>query len=221
MSLKRHRTMTKKNEEDLSKEQDKKIEDAEKAGEQVENIEQEAPQPFEEVSEQSNQDSEPQKETDSGSENESSEDEINALNEKVEEWKNKYLYLSAEFDNYRKRTIKEKAELILNGGEKTITAILPVVDDLERALANIKPDADPSAILEGVGLIHDKFIRILSQQGVKVIETNGQELNTDFHEAVAVVPGAEELKGRIIDTVETGYTLNDKVIRHAKVVVGN
>lgn len=217
MSLKRHRTMTKKNKEELSKEQEGTLEEPLQDGAQVENTVDSDTQVEEPVTQETGTPAAAEEVL----ENETLENEINTLKEEVEEWKNKHLYLSAEFDNYRKRTIKEKAELILNGSEKAITAILPVLDDLERALANIKPDADAGAIMEGVGLIHDKFIRILSQMGVKVIETEGQELNTDYHEAVAVVPGAEDLKGRIIDTVETGYTLNDKVIRHAKVVVGN
>lgn len=216
MSLKRYRTMTKKNEEQV-KEQDVMTEEPLQSDVQVENN----PDSATPASDAAPQEEESMVSETQASEKEALENEIKTLKEEVDEWKSKHLYLSAEFDNYRKRTIKEKAELILNGGEKAITAILPVLDDLERALANIKPDADAAAIMEGVGLIHDKFIRILSQQGVKVIETAGKELNTDFHEAVAVVPGAEELKGRIIDTVETGYTLNDKVIRHAKVVVGN
>jgi molecular chaperone GrpE len=135
--------------------------------------------------------------------------------------KDKYLRLSAEFDNYRKRTMKEKAELILNGGEKSISSILPIVDDFERALKNMETAEDVAAVREGVELIYNKFMTVLGQNGVKVIETKEQPLNTDFHEAIAVIPApAEELKGKILDCVQTGYTLNDKVIRHAKVVVG-
>ena len=129
--------------------------------------------------------------------------------------------MSAEFDNYRKRTMKEKAELILNGGEKSITSILPVVDDLERALKNMETATDVEAVKEGVQLIYNKFMNVLGQNGVKVIETQEQPLNTDYHEAIAVIPAPEEKKkGKILDCVQTGYTLNDKVIRHAKVVVG-
>ena len=135
--------------------------------------------------------------------------------------KDKYLRLSAEFDNYRKRTMKEKAELILNGGEKSISSILPIVDDFERALKNMETAEDVAAVREGVELIYNKFMTVLGQNGVKVIETKEQPLNTDFHEAIAVIPApAEELKGKILDCVQPGYTLNDKVIRHAKVVVG-
>ena len=135
--------------------------------------------------------------------------------------KDKYLRLSAEFDNYRKRTIKEKAELILNGGEKSISSILPVIDDLERAIKTMETANDVAAVKEGVELIYNKFISILGHNGVKVIETNDKPLDTDYHEAIAVIPApAEEQKGKILDCVQTGYTLNDKVIRHAKVVVG-
>ena len=139
----------------------------------------------------------------------------------IEEQKDKYLRLSAEFDNYRKRTIKEKAELILNGGEKSISSILPVIDDFERAIKTMETAKDVSAVKEGVELIYNKFRAVLAQNGVKVIETKDQPLDTDYHEAIAVIPApSEEQKGKILDCVQTGYTLNDKVIRHAKVVVG-
>ena len=139
----------------------------------------------------------------------------------IEEQKDKYLRLSAEFDNYRKRTIKEKAELILNGGEKSISSILPVIDDFERAIKTMETAKDVSAVKEGVELIYNKFMAVLAQNGVKVIETKDQPLDTVYHEAIAVIPApSEEQKGKILDCVQTGYTLNDKVIRHAKVVVG-
>ena len=139
----------------------------------------------------------------------------------IEEQKDKYLRLSAEFDNYRKRTIKEKAELILNSGEKSISSILPVIDDFERAIKTMETAKDVSAVKEGVELIYNKFMAVLAQNGVKVIETKDQPLDTDYHEAIAVIPApSEEQKGKILDCVQTGYTLNDKVIRHAKVVVG-
>ena len=139
----------------------------------------------------------------------------------IEEQKDKYLRLSAEFDNYRKRTTKEKAELILNGGEKSISSILPVIDDFERAIKTMETAKDVSAVKEGVELIYNKFMAVLAQNGVKVIETKDQPLDTDYHEAIAVIPApSEEQKGKILDCVQTGYTLNDKVIRHAKVVVG-
>lgn len=138
----------------------------------------------------------------------------------IEEQQDKYLRLSAEFDNYRKRTMKEKAELIKNGGEKTITAILPILDDLERAIKTMESSDDIKAMREGVELIHAKFLKILHQEGLQQIETNGKEFNTDYHEAIALVPApSEEQKGKILDCVQTGYLLNDKVIRHAKVVV--
>ncbi|MDR0961008.1 MAG: nucleotide exchange factor GrpE [Mediterranea sp.] len=146
---------------------------------------------------------------------------LDQANQTIEQEKDKYLRLSAEFDNYRKRTMKEKAELILNGGEKTISAILPVVDDFERALQNMASATDIAAVKEGVELIYTKFMSVLGQNGVKTIDAVGRPLDTDYHEAIAVVPAPEEAqKGVIIDCVQTGYTLNDKVIRHAKVVVG-
>ena len=146
--------------------------------------------------------------------------ELEKANEQIEEQKDKYLRLSAEFDNYRKRTMKEKAELILNGGEKSISSILPIVDDFERALKNMETATDVAAVKEGVELIYNKFMSVLGQNGVKVIETKEQPLDTDYHEAIAVIPAPNEaLKGKILDCVQTGYKLNDKVIRHAKVVV--
>lgn len=139
----------------------------------------------------------------------------------IEEQKDKYLRLSAEFDNYRKRTMREKAELILNGGEKSISSILPVIDDFERAIKTMETAKDVKAVKEGVELIYNKFMAVMAQNGVKVIETKDQPLDTDYHEAIAVIPApSEEQKGKILDCVQTGYTLNDKVIRHAKVVVG-
>lgn len=147
--------------------------------------------------------------------------ELEKANKQIEEQKDKYLRLSAEFDNYRKRTMKEKAELILNGGEKSISSILPIVDDFERALKNMETATDVAAVKEGVELIYNKFMSVLGQNGVKVIETKEQPLDTDYHEAIAVIPAPNEaLKGKILDCVQTGYILNDKVIRHAKVVVG-
>ena len=138
----------------------------------------------------------------------------------VREEKDKYLRLSAEFDNYRKRTLKEKAELIKNGGEKTLTAILPVLDDFERALKNMETSEETKAMKEGVELIFNKFQKILGQEGLQKIETEGKEFDTDFHEAIALIPApSEDLKGKILDCVQTGYMLNEKVIRHAKVAV--
>ena len=138
----------------------------------------------------------------------------------VSEERDKYLRLSAEFDNYRKRTLKEKAELIKNGGEKTLTAILPVLDDFERALKNMEASEETKAMKEGVELIFNKFQKVLGQEGLQKIETDGQAFDTDFHEAIALIPApSEDLKGKILDCVQTGYMLNEKVIRHAKVAV--
>ena len=138
----------------------------------------------------------------------------------VDELKDKHLRLSAEFDNYRKRTLKEKAELIKNGAEKTLVAILPILDDFERALKNMEASEETKAMREGVELIFNKFHKILNQEGLQVIETDGKEFDTDYCEAIALVPApSEDMKGQILDCVQTGYMLNDKVIRHAKVVV--
>jgi len=138
----------------------------------------------------------------------------------IDEQKDKYLRLSAEFDNFRKRTLKEKAELIKNGGEKAINAILPILDDLERALQNMQKAEDVKAIYEGVELIYQKFLKNLHQEGLEKMEPVGEAFDTDFHEAVALVPApSEEQKGKVLDCVQTGYKLNEKVIRHAKVVV--
>ena len=149
------------------------------------------------------------------------EDKLAAAETKVAELQDKYLRQVAEFDNYRKRTIKEKAELILNGAAKTITAILPILDDMERALKNMDKMEDVAAVKEGVDLIFQKFVKILGEQGVKKIETENADFNTDLHEAIAQVPApSDEMKGKIIDCVKTGYTLNEKVIRHSQVAVG-
>ena len=136
----------------------------------------------------------------------------------IDEQKDKYLRLSAEFDNFRKRTLKEKAELIKNGGEKAINAILPILDDLERALQNMQKAED--AIYEGEELTYQKYLKNLHQEGLEKMEPVGEAFDTDFHEAVALVPApSEEQKGKVLDCVQTGYKLNEKVIRHAKVVV--
>ena len=146
-------------------------------------------------------------------------DELAQLKQANDDLKDKYLRAVAEFDNYKKRTLKEKADLILNGGEKTISAILPVLDDFERAL-NDKTD-DPKAIKEGMELIYKKFVSTLESLGVKKIEAKDKDFDVDYHEAVAMVPGlGDEKKGKVIDCIQEGYMLNDKVIRHAKVAVG-
>ena len=146
-------------------------------------------------------------------------DPLEAAKAEIEELKKQALYKQAEFENFRKRTLKEKADLILAGGEKAITAILPVLDDFERALADKSDDAN--AIREGMELIFQKFQKTLESLGVKKIETEGADFNVDYHESIALVPGVgEDKKGKVIDCVQTGYTLNDKVIRFAKVAVG-
>ena len=147
-------------------------------------------------------------------------DPLEAAQEENAKLRDQLLRTIAEFENDKKRTLKEKAELILNGGEKTITAILPVLDDFERALADTHTD-DPAAIKEGMDLIFKKFIKTLEALGVKKIETLDKDFDVDYHEAIAMVPGmGDDKKGKVIDCVQTGYTLNDKVIRHAKVAVG-
>ena len=141
--------------------------------------------------------------------------------EKNADLQDRYLRQAAEFDNYRKRTMKEKAELIKSAAEKLIVAELPVVDDMDRALENMEKGSDAEACIEGFKLIVQKFKNILTQQGLEKIETEGQDFDTDFHEAIALIPApTEELKGKILDCVQQGYKLGDKVIRHAKVAVG-
>ena len=153
-------------------------------------------------------------------ETDSENDPLDTALDEILKLKDQLLRTVAEFENYKKRTLKEKAELILNGGEKTVAAILPVLDDFERALADTHTD-DPQAIKDGMELIFKKFTKTLEGLGVHKIETDGQDFNVDFHEAVAMVPGmGDDKKGKVIDCVQTGYTLNDKVIRHAKVAVG-
>lgn len=211
----------------MSQEKEIKIEDG-NAKEQVEN---------EQVSNQQAenpdaQQGDAQKETDTvadktadsndSADKKAEEAELNPLEKaqkEVEELKKQLLYKTAEFENYRKRTLKEKAELILNGGEKTIAAILPVLDDFERAIAD--KSEDPKAIKEGVQMIFNKFTKTLEGLGVEKIETADKDFDVDYHEAIAMVPGmGDDKKGKVIDCVQTGYTLNDKVIRHAKVAVG-
>ena len=151
----------------------------------------------------------------------SAEEQLEAANAEIASLKDQLLRKIAEFDNYRKRTIKEKTDLILNGGEKTIITILPVIDDLERALKNMKSADDVNAVLEGVELIYKKFMDILAKQGVSIIETKEADFDVDVHEAVAQLPApTPELKGKVMDCTLTGYKLNEKVIRHAQVVVG-
>ncbi len=147
--------------------------------------------------------------------------ELEVLKKKYDELNDSHLRLMAEFDNYRKRTLREKSELIKNGGESALTHLLPVVDDFERALQNIRSAEDIKAVTEGVELIYSKFMSYLSHQNVKPIETVGEPFDAETSEAVAMIPAPEpDMKGKVLDCVQTGYTLNDKVIRHAKVVVG-
>lgn len=147
------------------------------------------------------------------------EEQLEAAKKEVEQYKDKYLRAVAEFDNYRKRTLKEKAELLLNGSEKTVCAFLPILDDFERAIADKTEDVN--AIKEGMQIIFNKFNKTLESLGVKKIETEGKDFDVDFHEAVAMVPGmGDDKKGKVIDCLQTGYQLNEKVIRHAKVAVG-
>ena len=155
------------------------------------------------------------------SENPEEKDPLEAAQEEIELLKTQILYKTAEFDNYRKRTLKEKAELILNGGEKAVSAILPVIDDMERAMENGEKTEDPAVLREGMELIYHKFMKALEGLGVKKIDTENADFNTDLHEAVAMVPGmGDDKKGKVIDCLQTGYQLNEKVIRHAKVAVG-
>ena len=144
---------------------------------------------------------------------------LEQLQQENEKLKDQLLRTIAEFDNFRKRTTKEKSDLILNGGKKTVTAILPVLDDFERALEDGSTDVE--AVKAGMQMIFNKFIKTLEGMGVKKIDTQKADFNTDYHEAVAMVPGiGDENKGKVIDCVQTGYTMNDEVIRHAKVAVG-
>ena len=149
------------------------------------------------------------------------EDEIANLKSQIANLQDKYLRSVAEFDNYRKRTTKEKAELILNGGASTVKAILPVLDDMERAISNGEKTDDPQVLREGMELIYQKFQKTLEGLGVKKIETENADFDVDVHEAIAMVPGmGDDKKGKVIDCLMQGYTMNDKVIRHAKVAVG-
>ncbi len=148
-------------------------------------------------------------------------DPLAVAEDQIADLKDKYLRSVAEFDNYRKRTLKERTELILNGGEKVITALLPVIDDMERAIASGEKTDDPAVLREGMELICHKLMKVLEAQGVQRIDTQDADFDTDLHEAVAMVPGmGDDKKGKVIDCLTTGYKLNDKVIRHAKVAVG-
>lgn len=191
--------MNETNEEELLKEEEQQTQDTEKAPETETQAEDKEETPKESTVEE----------------------QLEKAREEISELNDSLLRKMAEFDNYRKRTLKEKTELILNGGEKTITAILPVLDDMERAMKNMQTATDVAAVLEGVELIYKKFISILEHQGVKAIDTKDADFNVDLHEAIAQLPAPNsEMKGKIIDCTLTGYTMNEKVIRHAQVVVG-
>lgn len=152
---------------------------------------------------------------------ETADEKIARLEQELEKEKKEYLFLMADFDNYRKRTLKEKQDLVKNGCEKALADILPVVDDFDRALATLEKADDIAAMREGVELIYKKFIKYLDSYQVKAMESTGKEFNTDLHEAVTTFPApSDDDKGKVIDTVLKGYTLNDRVLRHAKVVVG-
>ena len=188
-----------------------------------ENLEEQNAQqePENNIEETTNEPAEEQEDDNENTENtENEQDPMDVALGEIARLKDQLLRTIAEFDNYKKRTLKEKAELILNGGEKTITAILPVLDDFERALSDTHTD-DPAAIKEGMELIFKKFVKTLESLGVKKIETEDKDFDVDYHEAIAMVPGmGDDKKGKVIDCVQTGYMLNDKVIRHAKVAVG-
>lgn len=140
---------------------------------------------------------------------------------KVEKEKKEYLFLMAEFDNFRKRTLKEKSDIIRNANEQAMKGLLPIVDDFERGLEATKGVDDPQAIREGMEIIYNKLVKFLEQNGVKAMESTGAEFNPDMHEAIAMVPVEDQnMKGKVIDTPTKGYMINDKVLRHAKVAVG-
>ena len=148
------------------------------------------------------------------------ENQLVELQAQVEKEKKEYLFLAAEFDNYRKRTLKEKAEIIKNGGENVLKGLLPIVDDFERGLKAAEMDTDAKSVLEGMTLIYNKLVKYLESMGVKEMNSTGEPFNSDLHEAIAQVPApSEDMKGKVLDTVQKGYMLNDKVLRHAKVAV--
>lgn len=174
-----------------------------------------------EVQEETQAEAQQDAETDEPAKEETPEDKIAALQAELEKSQKEYLFLMAEFDNYRKRTLKEKADLIKNGGEKAMLELLPVVDDFERAMGALEQSADLESLKDGVKLIYNKFVKYLESQQVKPMESTGMEFDADIYEAVTTFPAPEEsMKGKVIDTVQKGYTINEKVLRHAKVVVG-
>lgn len=149
------------------------------------------------------------------------EKQVEVLKAQVDKEKKEYLFLMADFDNYRKRVVKEKAEILKNGAEKVLAGLLPIVDDFERGLKATENEADGNAVREGMALIYNKLVKYLETNGVKAMDSTGQPFDADFHEAIATIPApSEDLKGKVIDTTTKGYMLNDKVLRHAKVAVG-
>jgi molecular chaperone GrpE len=193
-------------EKEINKEQEETLTDKEAV---VEDTDEKTDEPREEVTEGQTEEAGEEK------------DPLELANEQIADLKDKYLRQVAEFDNYRKRTLRERAELILNGGEKVITSLLPVLDDMERAIANGAKTEDPNVLREGMELIYHKLTKVLEGHGVNKIDTKDADFDTDIHEAVAMVPGmGDDKKGKVIDCLQTGYQLNDKVIRHAKVAVG-
>ena len=194
-------------EKEINKEQEETLTDKEAV---VEDTDEKTDEPREEVTEGQTEEAGEEK------------DPLELANEQIADLKDKYLRQVAEFDNYRKRTLRERAELILNGGEKVITSLLPVLDDMERAIANGAKTEDPNVLREGMELIYLKLTKVLEGHGVNKIDTKDADFDTDIHEAVAMVPGmGDDKKGKVIDCLATGYKLNDKVIRHAKVAVGS
>ena len=149
------------------------------------------------------------------------EKQVEDLKAQVDKEKKEYLFLMADFDNYRKRVVKEKAEILKNGAEKVLAGLLPIVDDFERGLKATENEADGNAVREGMVLIYNKLVKYLETNGVKAMDSTGQPFDADLHEAIATIPApSEDLKGKVIDTTTKGYMLNDKVLRHAKVAVG-
>ncbi len=179
-----------------------------------------------ELQQEETQEQEPKEENEAAEQEETPaeptpEERIEQLEAELAKANNRYLFLVADFDNYRKRTLQEKQDLIKNGGQKVLEGILPVVDDIERAIEAIAQGGDLDSLKEGVDLIHNKLMSYLKANNVEPIESTGELFDTDFHEAVTTFPApSEDQKGKVIDTVQKGYTLNDKVLRHAKVVVG-
>lgn len=203
----------KKNKKDIEQEQEPVLEQS------AENNEETAAEATEEVISEDAKEGEA--ETSEKNVCEEKEDDLTLVKKLYDELNDKHLRLQADFDNFRRRTQKEKAELILSGGEKLLTNILPVMDDFERAIDHVDKSEDITAVKEGIHLIHDKFTGFLGQNGVKAIETENADFDTDLHEAITKFPApSEEMKGKVIDCTQKGYYLNDKVIRFAKVVVG-